>query len=258
MRQIEFSRSQVAQTQEQKIQQVVGLWNERMAWWQTKFQEYLPSKPAAGRQGSGSGQDAGPLASGALIEIDPAAATDTSNTDRLDYNTGLISSDTGSSVISIDPDSGDGDGNEAGGGVPRRFDVPQQVVGKDQGDHPVIGAVPGNASPQGAARGPGWDIAVTIKPWDPNTPYITAMMGVAPKRAYDVYLAQRQNYAHSPGFYFDFADYLCSINQKALGIRVLTDIAALESATPGCSAWPPIGSIRSGSANWRSICSKRC
>jgi pilus assembly protein Flp/PilA len=60
--------------------------------------------------------DAGPLASGSLIETDnttgtveinPSAAEDTTNADRLDYNTGLISADsaTASSGLAIDPDS---------------------------------------------------------------------------------------------------------------------------------------------------------
>src|SRR5207247_2008254 len=69
---------------------------------------------------------------------------------------------------------------------------------------------------------------VTIKPWDPKTPYIQAMKDVAPEKAYDVYLAQRKGFAKSPAFYFDCADYLVSAGQRQMGLRVLTDIAELE------------------------------
>jgi tetratricopeptide (TPR) repeat protein len=74
------------------------------------------------------------------------------------------------------------------------------------------------------------DIAksIQIKPWDPNTPYIKAMKDVKAEQAYDIYLAQRENYSRSPAFYFDCADYLLRIGQREAGIRVLTDVVELK------------------------------
>ena len=71
-------------------------------------------------------------------------------------------------------------------------------------------------------------VAVAVKPWDPKTPYIAAMKAVPADKAYAVYLAQRKNYAKSPAFYLDCADYLVKVGQRKLGIRVLTDIVELE------------------------------
>ena len=67
-----------------------------------------------------------------------------------------------------------------------------------------------------------------IQPWDPKTPYIAAMKAVAPDKAYNVYLAQRDSYAASPAFYFDCAEHLLSVGQRAQGIRVLGDVLELK------------------------------
>ena len=56
------------------------------------------------------------------------------------------------------------------------------------------------------------------------------MKAVPADKAYDVYLQQRKNYARSPAFYFDCADYLVAAGQRELGVRVLSDIVELELA----------------------------
>jgi tetratricopeptide (TPR) repeat protein len=72
--------------------------------------------------------------------------------------------------------------------------------------------------------------AVTIKPWDPATPYLAAMKAVAPDKAYDVFLGQRETFGRSPAFYLDCGDYLEHVGQHDLAVRVLTDVAALKLA----------------------------
>jgi hypothetical protein len=69
--------------------------------------------------------------------------------------------------------------------------------------------------------------AIHIKPWTPETPYLTAMRQAAAADTYVVYLRQRQEYAASPAFFLDCADYLLSCGSTELGIRVLTNL--LES-----------------------------
>jgi hypothetical protein len=69
---------------------------------------------------------------------------------------------------------------------------------------------------------------IAIKPWDPHTPYLVAMRAVGPDKAYPVYLEMRKDFAASPAFYLDCGDFLLQIGQRDLGVRVLTNIAALK------------------------------
>jgi tetratricopeptide (TPR) repeat protein len=71
-------------------------------------------------------------------------------------------------------------------------------------------------------------LSITIKPWDPQTPYLTAIKNARPADAYNVYLEQRRQYGTSPSFYLDCADFFLSTKQRETGLRVLTNIAELE------------------------------
>jgi Ca-activated chloride channel family protein len=79
-------------------------------------------------------------------------------------------------------------------------------------------AVAGNADLPSAAG------SIRIKPWTPDTPYLTAMRDVAAAEAYAVYLRQRPEYAASPAFFLDCGDYLLGCGQRELGIRVLSNL----------------------------------
>src|SRR6202035_3720302 len=70
--------------------------------------------------------------------------------------------------------------------------------------------------------------AITIKEWDPNTPYLAAMKAAGADKAYGVYLEQRKSNAASPAFYLDCADYLLRVGQHDMGVRVLTNIVELK------------------------------
>ena len=57
----------------------------------------------------------------------------------------------------------------------------------------------GAAKSRGAA-GSGTAPTVTLKAWDPKTPYIDALKAAAKGEAYKVYLKEREKYADSPAF----------------------------------------------------------
>jgi hypothetical protein len=76
----------------------------------------------------------------------------------------------------------------------------------------------------GGADRPSTASAIRIKPWAPDTPYLTEMRNVAAEEAYRVYLGQRPEYAASPAFFLDCGDYLLSCGHKELGIRVLSNL----------------------------------
>ncbi len=87
------------------------------------------------------------------------------------------------------------------------------------GGEPKKGAAPTGAGPRAT---------ISVKPWDPETPYLTAMKQAGAERAYGVYLAQREQYFDSPAFYLDCADHLLRSGQAELGLRVLTSVVELE------------------------------
>lgn len=68
--------------------------------------------------------------------------------------------------------------------------------------------------------------SISIKGWDPQTPYLKAMKGA--RDAYGAYLVQRNSNFDSPSFYLDCGSYLIANKQPEQGIRVLTNIAQLR------------------------------
>jgi hypothetical protein len=74
--------------------------------------------------------------------------------------------------------------------------------------------------------------AITLKAWDPKTPYLEALKAAGAAGAYAAYLAQRKDWGRSPAFFLDCADFLIRQQQRVLGIRVLTSVVELELGEP--------------------------
>lgn len=74
---------------------------------------------------------------------------------------------------------------------------------------------------------------ITIKPWDPKTPYMATLKTAhARGRAYESYLDQRAGYGQSPAYYLDVANWYASLGEKALSHRILTSILDLGLDDP--------------------------
>ncbi|MBU0944060.1 MAG: DUF2135 domain-containing protein [Proteobacteria bacterium] len=69
---------------------------------------------------------------------------------------------------------------------------------------------------------------ITIQAWTPDTSYLNEMRAAAGGGLYKVYLQQRKNYAGSPSFFLDCADYLFKKGQTALAVRVLSNLEELQ------------------------------
>jgi Ca-activated chloride channel family protein len=69
---------------------------------------------------------------------------------------------------------------------------------------------------------------IFIKPWDPETPYLTALSKAGPSEYLSVYLAQREQFAKSPAFFLDCADFFFKKKKTLLGVRVLSNIAEMD------------------------------
>jgi len=74
--------------------------------------------------------------------------------------------------------------------------------------------------------------AMAIKAWTPDTPYLKKLRKAAPAAYLRVYLAQRRQFAASPAFFLDCAEFFFQKKQNELGLRVLSNIAELELDNP--------------------------
>ena len=81
--------------------------------------------------------------------------------------------------------------------------------------------------------------AVTVTPWDPDTPYLRVLkdartvFGANGELLYAEYLAQRRAYATSPAFYLDCAGFFFAQGDTARAVRILSNLLELRLEDPG-------------------------
>ena len=68
---------------------------------------------------------------------------------------------------------------------------------------------------------------ITIKPIKKDNEYLKKLTGKTAED-YQIYLKLRDDYAYSPTFYFDMADWFYKLNDRETALRILTSIADLE------------------------------
>ena len=172
------------------LDRVVDLWQQRVQWWEQEFEYRLKTEPA-GRPGGGARAARAPRASGDSY---------------------------GPDSIRIAP----GPPGPAGG----RFSAypsagPAFAEEAAMAECDVLGGPPLNSAEPDLPSAAG---SIRIKPWTPDTPYLTEMREVEAAEAYAAYLGQRSEYAASPAFFLDCGDFLLGCGQKELGIRVLSNL----------------------------------
>lgn len=69
---------------------------------------------------------------------------------------------------------------------------------------------------------------IELKTWDSGQPYLRALESVPAAARYGVYLKLKKDYGASPGFYLDCADRFLADGQKALALRILSNLAELK------------------------------
>ncbi|MBP5284772.1 MAG: DUF2135 domain-containing protein [Kiritimatiellae bacterium] len=87
----------------------------------------------------------------------------------------------------------------------------------------VADAAKTEESPESASSGAA---TVTIKPWDPETPYLKAI-GAA-KDKYAEYIVQRKSYGDSPAFYLDCAGLFFKEGEGMLARRIISNLAEMR------------------------------
>lgn len=69
---------------------------------------------------------------------------------------------------------------------------------------------------------------IDVKPWDPKTPYLTALKAAKDGDVWKVYLQQRVKHGRAPAFFVDCAAFFADRKDKARAIQVLSNVAELE------------------------------
>ncbi|HSD55295.1 MAG TPA: VIT domain-containing protein [Burkholderiales bacterium] len=77
---------------------------------------------------------------------------------------------------------------------------------------------------QGAPGG----IAIQLKRWTPDAPYLARLHDAPAADLYRVYLDEKPGYAASTAFFLDAADQLFEKGLSELGVRVLTNLAEMD------------------------------
>lgn len=196
-----------------KLEQVVEMWQRRVAWWQREFTPAsgapAPAKITGGR-GRRDGLPAAPVAAPAETVGDQDALAE-------------------AAAESVQ-------GGVEGG-------VPGGVVGGTIGAGPALADAPRpsaaraaseerKAAVAGQPRDGGRDAAIALAPWNPDTPYLRALAGAGREGAYAAYLAQRESFGDSPAFYLDCSDHFLRAGQRELALRVLTSVVELKLREP--------------------------
>jgi tetratricopeptide (TPR) repeat protein len=93
--------------------------------------------------------------------------------------------------------------------------------------------VPGGANgalakAQPAGQAASRAIAIQLKRWAPDAPYIGRLRDAAAADLYRVYLDEKPAYAASTAFFLDAADQFFEKGLRELGVRVLTNLAEMD------------------------------
>ena len=84
-----------------------------------------------------------------------------------------------------------------------------------------------SAAPAPEAAG-GSAASVKIAAWDPKTPYLKAIGAAEPDARYAEYLKQREEHGNAPSFYFDCAGWFFKANERALAVRILSNLSEMK------------------------------
>ena len=209
------SERELRQKRQGKLERVVGIWQARLEWWRREFGREVPAglRQRRDRREGDEAEETG-VAGGVVGTLSDEART-TPAPPPAPRAAAPVAMDEAARLTAP-------------------VEAPQalETLGHAEADADRA-AGPRKAKGGGADTAPGASEAtIVIKPWDPDMPYLRALRAAGPAEAYEVFLAERRTHGRSPAFFLDCADYFLSAGQRALAVRVLTDVVELQLAEP--------------------------
>lgn len=71
---------------------------------------------------------------------------------------------------------------------------------------------------------------ISVKPWNPDRVYLSALGKAGEERYFEKYLALREEHGQLPAYYLEVADFLRSKNRNDLALQVLSNLVELETS----------------------------
>ena len=174
----------------EKLDRILSLWNERVAWWEQEFD--LNPAPAKAEKESLRRSAERASITGSMAPAESSAS------ERIF-------------------DAAADDAPSAGAMAARPAASPAPGGGTKKGK-----ADSDESEPQAPAP------TITLKPWNPQTPYLAALAAASVADRERTYLAQRGLWGSSPAFYLDVSDWFAQLGDPVRALRVLSNIAELQ------------------------------
>jgi len=203
---IQEQQKQQDNDRKKQIDQILAMWNQRIAWWKRNFKY-----PANLRIKSQQSEAAIFGAAGALGGGVGGAAPELGERQAQAMEQQLDNS------IQPPPLQETGADNEM---KPEELNDDLFLAG-DAGMQQVTQKPETNDTP-----------SIKVKPWNPNTPYLKILKKTSEGQRYRTYLSQRSKYAESPAFFLDCANFFQQCGQPQIALQVLSNIVELELENP--------------------------
>ncbi len=197
----EFHRARAAE-EEDKIQHVLALWQERVDWWNKEFKypkDLRVNKEEEKSSVSGFGGSSGSAAGAGGVQLGAAAPEPTEE-----------------AVDDMADEAPAAAERELRREAPRRPSKKSKSKGDGKDD----------------SYAPEPEPTIALKAWNPETPYLKAIEKAGKNEEFEVYIAQRKEFGDSPAFFLDCADFFYRKEDKELALQVLSNIVELGLEDP--------------------------
>ncbi len=199
--------AEASQQTDRKLETLLSLWNARVSWWETPF-EYPPDF-----QCDENGQtpaEVEELETGAGSPIGDSQPEFAAFSRRRVTMGDDLESDFAESEEEFESEAMAG--GTTGAPAPEEAMEPEADGMEDIGDAPRDPSAP----------------SIQVKAWNPDVPYLEKLRAAKTGEEYQVYLGQRDEYLDSPGFFLDAGDFFDEKGDRAVALRVWSNIAELE------------------------------
>lgn len=195
------TRKQEEHLREEKISQVLDMWNQRVDWWKRKFKYPANLKVRSAQNGHTITGEAGGFGGG----LGGGGPEGIGAAERLAEDPALLDSAEGQIDNNMERDDAIDDL------------LPQDEANTQQArQKTTIRDTP----------------RIEVKPWNPDTPYLKILKKSSQDQRYPAYLSQRSEYADSPAFFLDCANFFQQNGQPLIALQVLSNIVELELENP--------------------------
>jgi hypothetical protein len=191
-------RKQLDKDQEnEKIDDIINLWQDRIAWWETEFDGQVSLKEEQ--------EDSGLEISDDSDDIDQLLDSE----NELDLQCDMEVA--GSSLNAV------------------AFSISSEPMMEESMDFALLESdVSRNSFEDSGITDSCSEPTISIKSWDPDTPYLKSLKTSSAAKQFTVYMDQRGEYGNSPAFYLDCADFFFNEKKDELAVQILSNIAELE------------------------------